>query len=296
MPYPIDFCKQSGASESMGGKSQSRWNFSFENIKETVSDDTGGDPLDAEPSNDAQAPPVPPPEPTARPKKAQTPAERERELNYALVAAHRNLTRISQYVLKLEAYANIATKEDVRQTLEATLENSQHSSRDAKSTESSSEDGRHERLIEDVSRHSEHVWYRVYLLWGESSTKPWLERVLEANRVMDEEIIYYTVRDMAAGRPLAVWLGYIRDMCHRGDEPAREGRVVAIAWAFLDRGIRPSRPGHGTTVAQFIAEWDALRKRGAFNEALENPESQRGSDAEILASLKGLWSARMRPL
>ncbi|KAK8044521.1 hypothetical protein PG993_004545 [Apiospora rasikravindrae] len=330
MPYPVGYRatrKQPEAGSSTSGSSQSRWNnvpnLSLEDGNDAVADDNYIDVLnaaiDALDAASSQVPPPLPPKPTTSSKRARTPAERERELNYALVAAHRNLTRMSQYVLKLEARANLATKEDLRQTLEATYENNEHSS--SASSELDEEHRRHEQLVEDVSRLSDQVWTRLYLvdksfrrvsrknrqgadgpsgpitLQGETHTKTWLERVIESNALLEEETLFYTVRDMAAGRSLADWFGYIRDLCKNGAEPVREDRVVAIAWSFLDRAIRPpSRPGLSTTVDQFTKEWEALRRGGAFDGALDNPWNQQDSDEEILKSLKGVWSARQRPL
>ncbi|KAK8084303.1 hypothetical protein PG997_005574 [Apiospora hydei] len=294
MPYPVGFRQgrqQPGAGgyandSSVSSSSQRRWNdvpdfsFDIDEVNAVI------DALDAEINSHAQAPPRSLPKPTTGPRRARTPAERERELNYALVAAHRNLTRMSQYVLKLEARANLATKEDLRQTLEVTYENNQHSSF------TSREDGGHhhqyhEQLVEDVSRLSDQVWNRLYLvdksfrrlsrknrhapdgqsgpitLQGETHTKTWLERVAESNALLDEETLFYTVRDTAAGWPLADWFAYIRDLCKNknGAEPMREDRVVAIAWAFMDRAIRPpARPRLSTTVEQFTREWEVLRR------------------------------------
>lgn len=310
MPYP------------MMGSSQSHWNNvpDFVGIGAAkVREDTASDALGAEASNSRprEAPPA------RRPRRTQTLSDRERELNYALVAAHRNLTRMSQYMLKLEARAKIATQEETRLTIEATLENQQHSSR----ADTDDDGDYHAQLIEDVTRLSDQVWNRMFLvdksftrtsrqhrkenghsgpipLLGESHTKHWLDREAErtASGLLHEETFFYTVRDLAAGRPLTEWLEYIRDWLHRiqGDDGlvgVREDRVVAIAWAFLDRAIRPpARPRVSTTVHEFIAEWDSLRRSGAFDGALEEPESQMEVDAEVLESLRPIWSARHKPL
>ncbi|KAK7942616.1 uncharacterized protein PG986_011729 [Apiospora aurea] len=326
MPYPIGFRqgRQQPGAGSYTNDNSSRWNdvpdFSFD-IDEV---NAAIDALDTEITSHNQAPLRPLPKPTAGPKRARTPAERERELNYALVAAHRNLTRMSQYVLKLEARANLATKEDLRQTLEATYENNQHSSSTSREGDGGHHHQYHEQLVEDVSRLSDQVWNRLYLvdksfrrlsrknrqapdgrsgpitLQGETHVKTWLERAAESNAVLGEETLFYTVRDMAAGRPLADWFVYIRDLCTNkkdGAEPMREDRVVAIAWAFMDRAIRPpARPRLSTTVEQFTREWEALRRSGALEGALEDPDGQQESDAEILESWKGIWAARQRPL
>lgn len=324
--------KQPGGEEPTAGSSQSCSNnvlyFSVSSSAGAVPDYvpayTNSNAVGPDPrSNKPQDPP-----PAPHPKKAKTPALRERELNYALFAAHRNLTRISQYVLKLEARANIATQEDERLTIEATFENNQHSSRDGSKDRDLEKGDYHAQLIEDVSRLGDQVWNRMFLvdkhfthtsrksrkevggksgpiqLRSESHTKNWLNMKLESNAPLDEETLFYTVWDMAKGRPLSDWFGYIRDMLRRrdngeGDGPRKpwEGRVVAVAWPFLDRAIRPPRrPRVSTTVMQFIVEWDSLRRRGAFDQALENPGAQRESDAEILESLKLLWSAQERPL
>ncbi|KAK8115861.1 hypothetical protein PG984_012363 [Apiospora sp. TS-2023a] len=326
MPYPMDFRpprKQPGAGESTASNSQSRrWSSAPDFVgigMATIPEDTVNNVFDTDPSiNKSQRP-----RPARRHKKPKTPAERERELNYALVAAHRNLTRISQYMLKLEARANMATQEDMRLTCEATVENQEYSSRDFTTTENDHD--YHAQLIEDVDRISGQVWKRMFRLdkdftrmsrkarheeggksgpiqlRGESHTKNWLEREQEkaANGLLEEETLFYTVRDMMAGRPLTEWFGYIRELVHgmRDDGPSTlEYRIVAVAWSFLDRSIRPPRPRFSTTVTQFIAEWDSLRRSGAFDRALEEPERQRESDAEVLESLKDLWSARHKPL
>ena len=277
MPYPVDFHtarKQPGADESAGSNSQSQWcnvpAFSFDSGNETTSNESNRDSSTADQSSTDDQPPLPPsPEVTTEPKGVRTPAERERELVQALVAAHRSLTRISQYVLKLEARAGIATKEDVRQTLDATLENIAYSSQASLAGPDPTRDG---RLGPDVARLGDQVWARVYL--ADQS----LTRTSRQNRTDD-------------GRS-----GPIR-LRGEGGGPPREDRVVAIAWAFLDRAIRPPRrPSRSTSVAQFVAEWEKLRKSGAFDAALKEPDSQRGSDAQILKNLKGIWSARVRPL
>ncbi|KAK8022931.1 hypothetical protein PG991_006812 [Apiospora marii] len=321
MPYP------------MMGSSQSYWNNvpDFVGVgaatvpdDNTVSEAVGAD----DPSNKNKPRGAPP---ARRPrKKTQTPVDRERELNYALVAAHRNLTRMSQYLLKLQARADMATDEDMRLTLEATLENHQHSTRqDGSEEDEESPDGYHARLVEDVSRLSDQLWNRMYTLdrdirylsrqhrreegnggrsgriqlRGESHTQHWLDAKLErlVSGLQGEETFFYTVRDLAAGRPLTEWMGYIRDGLQRvadagGPGPVREDRVVAIAWSFLDRAIRPSRPRVSTTVNRFVAEWDSLRRGGAFDAALEEPERQVEIDAEVLESLRPIWAARHKPL
>ncbi|KAK8054095.1 hypothetical protein PG996_013396 [Apiospora saccharicola] len=329
MPYPMDFRsprKQPGAGESTASGSQGLWSSAPDFVgigiatipEDTVSNDFD---FDTDPSNNKPQRP----RPARRHKRCKTPVERERELNYALVAAHRNLTRISQYMLKLEARANLATQEDMRLTCEATVDNQEHSSRDLM-TETDDGGDYHARLIEDVDRISGQVWKRMFRLdkdftrmsrknrreeggksgpiqlRGESHTKNWLEREQEkaANGLLEEETLFYTVRDMMAGRPLTEWFGYIRDLVHgmrEEDGPSTlEYRIVAVAWSFLDRAIRPPRPRFSTTVTQFIAKWDSLRRGGAFDRAREEPERQRESDAEVLESLKDLWSARHKPL
>ncbi|KAK8878917.1 hypothetical protein PGQ11_000211 [Apiospora arundinis] len=328
MPYPIDFHatrKQPGAGGSTDRDSQSRWgnvpSFSFDanNNKEPTPEHGGSESSFATRSKDFRAPLPPPASKTAPEERALTLEEKERERNYRLVTAHRNITRMSQYILKLEVRANIATKEDVRQTLETTLENIQYSSRDNMTSEDPGQNG---KLLEDLVRVSDQTWNRLYLvdqsftrisrqnrtddgcsgpipLRGESYTKAWLDSVIASNSLMDEGTIFYTIQDLASGRPLSLWLTYIRETLFQfGDgSPARDDRVLSIAWSFLDRAIRPSsRPGPTTTVAQFVAEWEAMRKSGAFDSARLDPESQRESDAKLLTSIKGIWSARARPL
>ncbi|KAK8097836.1 uncharacterized protein PG998_013322 [Apiospora kogelbergensis] len=321
MPYPVDFHtarKQPGADESAGSNSQSQWcnvpAFSFDSGNETTSNESNRDSSTADQSSTDDQPPLPPsPEVTTEPKGVRTPAERERELVQALVAAHRSLTRISQYVLKLEARAGIATKEDVRQTLDATLENIAYSSQASLAGADPTRDG---RLGPDVARLGDQVWARVYLadqsltrtsrqnrtddgrsgpirLRGESHTKAWLDAVVASNALMDEATVFYTVRDLAAARPLGLWIAYLRDTLTQvgGEGGGRRARTASSPspgrfWTapFARRGGR------------FVAEWEKLWKSGAFDAALKEPDSQRDSDAQILKSLKGIWSARVRPL
>lgn len=245
-----------------------------------------------------------------------TPQKREREIAYALASTHRNLTRMSQYILKLEARAKTATKLHIRKTLDATAQDSYYASKD------DTEPG-HKQLIDDINALSQGVWARLFsldrefrrmsranrdpdghstpfALQGESYVKRWTEAEIKAVRFRNEETCFYTVADMGTSRGFRDWVNYLRRLFQLSEDegdsnPADELRLVQTAWHFLDRSIRGPRPENPTTVNEFVQHWESLRCSGAFREALADPKRQERDDEELLKALRAIWSSRMMP-
>lgn len=249
--------------------------------------------------------------------------EEDSFVRYDLVSTHRNLTRMSQYLLKLEARTATASKIHVRKTLDAMVENVEYSRGDDLKG-SRSEPGHHphphshHQLIFDIECLSSDVWGRMHQLdrefrrlsretrdaetgrsrafelRGESYVKRWLAQELANNGLRAEETIWYTVTDMANQRCLRDWLDLLAHVHGRGATPiADEERLVQLAWHYLDRAIRPPKPEIAMKAAEFINWWHDLRMSGAFDGAKSDPDSQKREDEDALKALQSIWATKM---
>ncbi|KAK9777947.1 hypothetical protein SCAR479_05273 [Seiridium cardinale] len=246
--------------------------------------------------------------PPKRPR-ALTPEMKDSLTRYDLVSTHRNLTRMGQYLLKLEARAETASKLHVRKTLDAAVENAHYSSKE------DTEVGHHQ-LITDIERLSRDVWGRLhqldrdfrktsrenrdadgqsmpFQLHGESYVKKWIQHEINHNAQRADETCWYTVKDMNNNRGLREWFEYLADTYARGEQSIMdESRLVQLAWHYLDRSIRPPKPEAPISIADFINVWHDMRQSGAFEGARADPGHQRCEDAEALRALQAIWSSK----
>ncbi|KAI1432526.1 hypothetical protein GGR50DRAFT_588498 [Xylaria sp. CBS 124048] len=263
---------------------------------------------------------------------------RERQIQYAFSTTRRNLTHISQFLLKLEARAGKATKEGIRNTLDATVNDTNYDL-------SAPPDYGSE--IEELKHMSNNIYMRLYLIdrhWrriarnnvptptarratttmtttatatatatttkhpeakvknapkitilSEPDIKEWMRTELRSNHLMTEETCYFSVRDLKSNRSFTDWMGYLRELCRFGNHPHDEGKLVELAWLFLDRNLRGPRPSNPTTADQFIADLDNKRRRGVWAAVLENPKKQEQDDLEAWLTMRRYWSARVAP-
>ncbi|KAI1089004.1 hypothetical protein F5B19DRAFT_399552 [Rostrohypoxylon terebratum] len=235
----------------------------------------------------------------------------ERKTADALLATQRNLTRVLQFILKLERRAGKVTKEGIRQTLDATVANS---------TNVSGQDDKLTRCeeIENLQTLSENAWQRLYLVdrhWrkegrqecnaqeteegpkiqieSEPSIKSWLKEEMRINDTVGEDPCYYTVADLASGRSFVDWIVHLMDVCELADDPEDEAKLIELAWRFLDRSLRGPRPNSAMRVSDFILELEGKVQSGAFEEALENPGKQVEEDAEAWKNIRRCMGSRI---
>ncbi|KAI0007552.1 hypothetical protein F4779DRAFT_629035 [Xylariaceae sp. FL0662B] len=251
-------------------------------------------------------------------KSAQAPANksrklseeeyRERHLAYTIQSTRRNLTRVNQFILKLEARTNKATKEGIRQTLDATVV-------DNNCTFGENSNLTQEDEIEELKYLSEGILQRLYLVdrhWrrqarearddqgkspdihilSEPDVREWLKVEIRTNPLSSEETCYYTAQDLADGRSFRDWLIYLHKICEFGDHPSDESKLVELAWRFLDRNIRGPRPLNPTRVEDFILELENKSRAGAFKDALKDPKKQELDDEQAWKSIRRYWSSR----
>ncbi|GAP92214.1 hypothetical protein SAMD00023353_9800020 [Rosellinia necatrix] len=244
-------------------------------------------------------------------------AFREREIQYALSTTRRNLTHISQFMLKLEARAGTTTKEGIRQTLDATVQDL-HYDFDTCGADGGAPDADHKSEIEEIRHLSEELYDRLHLIdryWrrasreardaegrtpkieilGERDIRDWIKVELGSNHLATEDACYYTIEDLVSGRTFWSWGTYLQESCQFGDHPSEQAKLVALAWRFLDRNLRGPRPANPTTFEQFIAELDARRKTGAWDELRQNPKKQEADDAKAWQAMRYYWSSRTAP-
>ncbi|KAI0129695.1 hypothetical protein BJ170DRAFT_692361 [Xylariales sp. AK1849] len=236
------------------------------------------------------------------------PEQKEREISYALASTHRNLTRMSQYILKLEARAKAVSNIHVRKTVDAIIEDNYYTSKD------DTEPG-HTQFIEDIKSLSNDTWNRLlsldrefrrmsrenrdaagnsmpFQLHGESYVKRWVQGEIDNNSLRGEETCFYTVEDMASGRGFRDWMKYLKETYQFDCTPAGEFRLAQMAWHLLDRAIRPAKPDNPTSMNDFIRDWESLRSSGAFQEAVDDPGRQNREDEDALKTIQKVWSAR----
>ncbi|KAI0376053.1 hypothetical protein F5Y04DRAFT_267311 [Hypomontagnella monticulosa] len=235
---------------------------------------------------------------------------RERQIVYALSTARRNLTRMSQFILKLECRAGKVTKEGIRQTLDATVA-------DNSNTFPQSEDLTHLEEIEEIKYLSESVWKRLYLVdrhWrrqtyrtrdaegkkspriqleSEPSVKDWLKEEIKMKQETREDICYFTVADLISGRKFEDWIIYLKDLCNFDDHPTDEQKLVHLAWRFQDRDLRGPYPINPTRIEDFVIGLEEKLESGGFDDIIKNPENQGESDAQAWKTIKRYWFSRV---
>ncbi|TGJ86566.1 hypothetical protein E0Z10_g2163 [Xylaria hypoxylon] len=243
-------------------------------------------------------------------------AFREREVQYALSTARRSLTHMSQFLLKLEARASKTTKEGIRQTLDATVQDMNYDF-NACGSDGGPPDPDHKSEIEEIKNLSNELYNRLYLIdrhWrriareardaegrspdisilSEPDIKEWIKVELQTNNLAAEETCFYTVRDLKSSRSFFDWVMYLRKLCEFGDHPHEEAKLIELAWRFLDRNLRGPRPLNPTSIVQFIADLDGMRRSGVWAEILKDPEKQETDDAAAWKLMRRYWSSRRR--
>ncbi|KAI2607717.1 uncharacterized protein GGS25DRAFT_523242 [Hypoxylon fragiforme] len=248
----------------------------------------------------------------------------QRQVSYALATTRRNLTRISQFMLKLECRAGKVTKESIRQTLDATVADNADAF-----FEHTFIDPVHIPEIEELKALSESTWHRLYLLdrvWrrqgrdppdtnnnkdntsssnsstppptiplaGERSVKTWLREETRTARLASRDECYFTAADLAQGRRFADWIAYLRELCQFKDHPADEAKLVKLAWRFLDRNLRGPPPANPTRAGAFVARLESEHERGGFDEVLGDPGRQEGEDERAWRDIRKYWSSRFQ--
>ncbi|KAH8162788.1 hypothetical protein CIB48_g5449 [Xylaria polymorpha] len=244
-------------------------------------------------------------------------AFRAREIQYALSETRRNLTRASQFMLKLEARARKTTKEGIRQTLDATVHDL-HYDFNACGSDGGPPDPDHKTEIDELKHLSRELYNRLYLVdrhWrrisrqarntkghspdigilSEPDIKEWVKVELGTNHLAAEETCYFTVRDLAVNRSFRDWITYLQNLCNFGETHSDQVKLIDLAWRFLDRSLRGPRPANPTSVEEFIADLDTRRRSGAWDEIREQPQKQEEDDAEAWRAMRKYWSSRTAP-
>ncbi|KAI0858451.1 hypothetical protein F4860DRAFT_516837 [Xylaria cubensis] len=244
-------------------------------------------------------------------------AFRAREVQYALSETRRNLTHISQFLLKLEARAGKTTKEGIRQTLDATVRDL-HYDFNAPGVDGGAPDSDHKSEIEELKHISGGIYNRLYLIdrhWrhisreardaegkspdigilSEPDVKEWIKVELRDNILAPEETCFYTVQDLNLNRSFREWITYLEKLCGFREHPYDQTKLVELAWRFLDRSLRGPRPVNPTSVEQFIAYLDSTRRSGVWDEIRKHPKKQEEDDAEAWKAMRKYWSSRTAP-
>ncbi|CAJ2504759.1 Uu.00g121530.m01.CDS01 [Anthostomella pinea] len=229
----------------------------------------------------------------------------------SLSIASRNLTRISQFVLKLEARAGKATKEGIRQTLDATVQDNNY---DRSNTDGADVD--FEAEIAEIEHLTEGIWQRLYLVdrhWrrqaretsdengkspkleleSEPNIKAWVNIELRTNHLAPEDTCFYTVADLADGRSFRDWLKYMKKQSGFGDDPSDEAKCVDLAWRFLDRNLKVQRQVGSSKIEEFVLDLEDKHRCGEFDEALKHPKKQVEDDEDAWKAIKKYWSSRI---
>ncbi|KAI1183284.1 hypothetical protein F5B17DRAFT_448725 [Nemania serpens] len=245
-------------------------------------------------------------------------AFREREVQYALSTARRNLTHASQFLLKLEARAGKTTKEGIRQTLDATVKDMNYDFGTCGS-DGGPPDADHKSEIEEINQLSKELYNRLYLVdrhWrriaretrddqgrspnitilSEGEVKEWIKVEIQTNHLTVEETCFFTVQDLQANRSLWDWATHLQEICKFSDHPTDEFKLVQLAWRFLDRNLRGPRPLNPTSLEKFISDLNATRASGAWDKIRKNPRKQEQDDAEAWKAMKKYWSSRIAPM
>ncbi|KAI1152884.1 hypothetical protein F4825DRAFT_461540 [Nemania diffusa] len=244
-------------------------------------------------------------------------AFREREIQYALSTTRRNLTHVSQFLLKLEARAGKTTKEGIRQTLDATV-NDMNYDFNACGTDGGPPDADHKSEIEEIKQLSRELYNRLFLIdrqWrrtsreardsqgqspnisilGEGDVREWIRVESKTSHLSAEETCFYTLQDLDSHRSFRDWVTYLQQLCKFRDHPSDQAKLVELAWRFLDRNLRGPRPVNPTSIEQFIADLDARRRSGVWNEIRKNPKKSEQDDSEAWKVMRKYWSSRTAP-
>ncbi|KAI1323119.1 hypothetical protein F5Y16DRAFT_354225 [Xylariaceae sp. FL0255] len=249
------------------------------------------------------------------PAKMSTEEFQKREIQYIMSATRRNLTRLSQYMLKLEARSGKTTKEGIRQVMDAT-------NRDANPNPLGSsnflQDTRDQ--MDELRLMSEGIWNRMFLVdrhWqrvskqnrdpvtkispdiaimSDSNIKEWIKVEIRQNHLTAEETCFYTVQDLKENRSFLDWVTYLRKMSNFRDHPSDDLKLVQLAWRFLDRNLRTHVPPvNPTPVEQFILDLEEKKRSGVWAEVIKNTKKQEEDDAQSWLTLQKYWASRSAP-
>ncbi|KAL7622619.1 hypothetical protein AAE478_008132 [Parahypoxylon ruwenzoriense] len=233
----------------------------------------------------------------------------ERQVAYALSTARRNLTRMSQFILKLECRAGKVTKEGIRRTLDATVNDNRDPFEGRNSSSYLDE-------IEELKHLSESSFHRLYLIdrhWrrqsraardaqgrspdlqikSEPEVKSWLKVETRTNHLAGEDTCYFTVADLANGRRFKDWVINLRNTCEFKDHPTDEAKLVELAWRFLDRNLRGPRPVALARIEDFVIELESKQENGGFDEALKDPKRNEQDNEQAWKDMKKYWFSRI---
>ena len=219
----------------------------------------------------------------------------------SLESTVRNLTRLSQHMLKLEVRAGKTTKEAIRQTLDDTAD---EITIDLLSPE---------ELVERISRLSEETSRRMVLidrhfrrqcsrtqsdqpisLLRESSVKSCLKVETTSNHISSQDPCYFTVKNLSEGRNFRDWLGYLRGSVGFKSTDEDDAKLLSLAWRFLDRDLRGSVPSPSVSVDEFVSDLEYRHRNGQFQEALEDTRKQLRVDDDSWRYVRKVWSARAK--
>ncbi|KAI8958832.1 hypothetical protein F5Y11DRAFT_27265 [Daldinia sp. FL1419] len=226
-----------------------------------------------------------------------------RQVADGLLATRRNLTRMSQFILKLECRAGKVTKEGIKQTLDATV---------ADNSDVANLYPTYLDELEEIKHLSESTWQRLYLIdrhWqrvsrqnhaaknsgppikldSEPVVKAFLREEKSTNHLTSRDPCYYTAGNLANGRRFEDWIAFLQDFCKFKDDPTEETKLVHLAWRFLDREIRGPRPSDPARIQDFIAELNGKYESGALDKAINNPQKRQEDDDQAWATIKKCW-------
>ncbi|KAI0116763.1 hypothetical protein F4814DRAFT_260550 [Daldinia grandis] len=246
--------------------------------------------------------------PSKDPEKLTDDEFQERQIAYTLTTARRNLTRMSQFMLKLECRAGKITKEGIKHTLDATV---------ADSTAAANQYPTYQDELEEIKHLSNNVWQRLYLIdryWqqqsrkardaeghsppieleSEPAVKAFLKEERQTNHLTSRDSCYYTAANLASGRRFEDWITYLKNFCEFKDDPAEETKLVHLAWRFLDRELRGPRPTNPACIENFLAEINGQYQNGAFDGAIKNPEKREKDDDKAWGAIKKFWFSRFQ--
>ncbi|KAI5917831.1 hypothetical protein F4810DRAFT_726700 [Camillea tinctor] len=255
--------------------------------------------------------------PKAESSTASPKISREQEISNALVAAHKSLTRMSQFILKLEARTGKVTKEGIRYTLDATVRDN------TREFGVSGGDADHKSEIDEIKDLSAGISHRLWLVdrhlrhqdrlarhgeasssdssevrvHGERFVRDFLKVETRTSHLAAEEKCFYTGHDLANGRSVREWVQYLRKVGKFRDTTHDESKLVELAWCFLDRNLRgPSPPtSASTSIDAFVLDLETKKKNGAFIDVMQNPDMQVEQDREAWIAMKRCWSSRTFP-
>ncbi|KAI1468988.1 uncharacterized protein F4812DRAFT_425378 [Daldinia caldariorum] len=233
----------------------------------------------------------------------------ERQIAHALSTTRTNLTRISQFILKLECRAGKITKEGIKQTLDATVANVTTNAADNYPT--------YQDELEEIQHLSESTWQRLYLIdrhWrrqsnldkdagapnshieleSEPGVKAFLKGERQSSHITSQDPCYYTAYNLVNGRRFEDWIAYLKDFCEFKENPTEETKLVHLAWRFLDRDLRGPRPGKAARLQDFLDSLNDQYDNGAFDEAIKNPRKMEQDDDGAWGAIKKFWFTRFQ--